>query len=49
MASLSKADVATYYKDHYSSYSKVDASLVIQLVDFTMASIATAKGAVLGL
>jgi len=46
---LNKAEVATYYKDRYASYSKVDASLVIQLVDSTMASVETAKGAVLGL
>jgi hypothetical protein len=48
-ALLNKAEVATYYKDRYASYSKVDASLVIQLVDSTMASVETAKGAVLGL
>jgi len=48
-ALLNKAEVATYYKDRYSSYSKVDASLVIQLVDSTMASVETAKGAVVGL
>ena len=48
-ALLNKAEVATYYKDRYASCSKVDASLVIQLVDSTMASVETAKGAVLGL
>ena len=48
-ALLNKAEVATFYKDRYSSYSKVDASLVIQLVDSSMASVETAKAAVLGL
>ena len=48
-ALLNKAEVANYYMDRYSSYSQVDASLVIQLVDSTMASVETAKGAVLGL
>jgi hypothetical protein len=48
-ALLNKAEVATFYKDQYSSYSKVDASLVIQLVDSSMASVETAKSAVLGL
>ena len=48
-ALLNKAEVATYYKDRYASCSKVDASLVIQLVDSTMASVETAKDAVLGL
>ena len=48
-ALLNKAEVATFYKDRYSSYSRVDASLVIQLVDSSMASVETAKAAVLGL
>ena len=48
-ALLNKAEVAAYYKDRYGSYSKVDASLVIQLVDSSMASVETAKSAVSGM
>ena len=48
-ALLNKAEVATYYTDRYGSYSKVDASLVIQLVDSSMASVETAKSAVSGM
>lgn len=48
-ALLNKAEVAAYYKDRYGSYSKVDASLVIQVVDSSMASVETAKSAVSGM
>ena len=48
-ALLNKAEVATYYTDRYGSYSKVDASLVIQVVDSSMASVETAKSAVSGM
>ena len=48
-ALLNKAEVAEYYMNRYSSYSPVDASLVIQLVDSSMASVEVAKGAVEGM
>ena len=48
-ALLNKAEVATYYTDRHGSYSKVDASLVIQVVDSSMASVETAKSAVSGM
>ena len=48
-ALLNKAEVASYYKNRYTVYSKADATSVVEAVSASMATVETAKNLVNGL